>query len=164
MAGLMDGRPTMTALAVDGGSPVRSTPLPGWPVFHHAETAAAAAVLASGHVNYWTGGHGRAFERELAAVAGTRYAVAVSSGTAALEIALTSLGIGQGDEVIVPAATFIATAAAVVRCGARPVIADVDLRTQGLSQETVEPLVSPRTRARPRPGRQPRRSGRPGPG
>ena len=137
----------LTALAVDGGSPVRSTPLPGWPVFDHAENAAAAAVLASGHVSYWTGGHGRAFERELAAVAGTRYAVAVSSGTVALELALTSLGIGEGDEVIVPAATFIATAAAVVRCGARPVVADVDLLTQCLSRETVEPLVTPRTRA-----------------
>jgi len=137
----------MTALAVDGGQPVRTAPFPTWPVFGQEDLAAAKEVLASGRVNYWTGGHGRAFECEFAAATGTRYAVAVSSGTTALEVALHSLDIGPGDEVIVPAATFIATAGAVVRCGAKPVIADVDLRTLCLTKETVEPLVSPRTRA-----------------
>jgi dTDP-4-amino-4,6-dideoxygalactose transaminase len=137
----------MTALAIDGGLPARTASLPGWPVFDNDESAAAAAVLSSSHVNYWTGARGRAFEREVAASAGCRYAVALSSGTVALEVALTGLGIGSGDEVIIPAATFIATAAAVVRSGATPVIADVDLRTQCLSTETVQPLLTPRTRA-----------------
>jgi dTDP-4-amino-4,6-dideoxygalactose transaminase len=137
----------MTTLAVDGGRPVRTTSFPRWPEFGPEELTAVEGVLTSGRVNYWTGEHGQAFEREFAAAVGTRYAVVVSNGTTALEIALHSLGIGPGDEVIVPAATFIATAAAVVRCGAKPVIADVDLRTLCLSEETVEPLVSPRTRA-----------------
>ncbi|TVT13401.1 DegT/DnrJ/EryC1/StrS aminotransferase family protein, partial [Amycolatopsis rhizosphaerae] len=137
----------MTALAIDGGHPVRTTPLPGWPSFDAAQIAAAGDVLASGQVNYWTGGHGRAFEREFAAAAGALYAVALSSGTVALELALAALGVGPGDEVIVPAATFIGTASAVVRCGAKPVVADVDLHTLCVTRETVEPAISPRTRA-----------------
>ncbi|HEX6351462.1 DegT/DnrJ/EryC1/StrS aminotransferase family protein [Actinophytocola sp.] len=136
-----------TELAIDGGEPLRTESLPPWPVFSAEEIAAASEVLSSGRVNYWTGEHGRAFEHEFAAFVGTRYAVAVSNGTAALEIALSSLDIGPDDEVIVPAATFIATAGAVVRCGATPVIADVDIRSQCLTAESVEPLLSPRTRA-----------------
>ena len=137
----------MSGLAVDGGAPVRSGPMPGWPVFTDAEIAAVREVLASGRTNYWTGEQGHAFEREFAAAAGSRYAVAVTNGTAALEIALASLDIGPDDEVIVPAATSIATAGAVVRCGATPVIADVDFRTQCLTVESVEPLLTPRTKA-----------------
>lgn len=137
----------MTSLAIDGGPPVRTTPLPGWPTFAEGEVNAARDVLTSGRVSYWTGEHGRAFEYEFAEAVGVRYAVAVSNGTAALEIALACLDIGADDEVIVPATTSIATASAVVRCGARPVIADVDIRTQCLTAETVEPLLSPRTRA-----------------
>jgi dTDP-4-amino-4,6-dideoxygalactose transaminase len=137
----------MTALAIDGGRPIRTDPLPAWPVFDATEIAAAGEVLASGQANYWTGGHGRAFEREFAATAGTLYAVALTSGTVALELALGSLGIGPGDEVIVPAATFIATASAVVRCGAKPVVADIDRHTQCVTRESVEPLISRRTRA-----------------
>ncbi|HJQ44875.1 MAG TPA: DegT/DnrJ/EryC1/StrS aminotransferase family protein [Amycolatopsis sp.] len=137
----------MTVLAVDRGNPVRTTPLRGWPVFDAAEITAAQEVLASGQVNYWTGSQGRAFEREFATAAGTTYAVALANGTVALELALNSLGVGRGDEVVVPSATFIATASAVVRCGATPVIADVDVHSQCLTRETVEPTLTPRTRA-----------------
>ncbi len=137
----------MTTLAIDGGPPVRTTPLPGWPAFAEDEVSAAREVLSSGRVSYWTGEHGRAFEHEFAEAVDARYAVAVANGTVALEIALTCLDIGAGDEVVVPATTFIATASSVVRCGARPVVADVDIRTQCLTAETVEPLLSPRTRA-----------------
>ncbi|MTD54505.1 DegT/DnrJ/EryC1/StrS family aminotransferase [Amycolatopsis pithecellobii] len=137
----------MPALAVDGGLPVRTTPLPSWPVFGPAELAAASDVLRSGQVSYWTGPHGRAFEREFAAGAGALYAVAVANGTVALEIALRGLGVGPGDEVIVPAIAVMATASAVVRCGARPVLADVDIHSQCLTSDTVEPLLSARTKA-----------------
>jgi dTDP-4-amino-4,6-dideoxygalactose transaminase len=135
------------ALAINGGQPVRSKPLPTWPVFDAEEIAAVRDVLASGRVNYWTGPHGRAFEHEFAAATGSLYAVAVSNETLALELALRSLGIGPGDEVIVPAATFIAVPSAVVHCGARPVIADIDLRTQCLTAETIEAALTERTRA-----------------
>jgi dTDP-4-amino-4,6-dideoxygalactose transaminase len=134
-------------LAVDGGTPVRSRPMPGWPHFDEQDVASVGEVLASGRVNYWTGEHGRAFEREFAAWAGVPHGVAVANGTVALELALGALGIGPGDEVVVPAVTFIATASAVARCGATPVVADVSPDTMCLTAGTVEAALSSRTRA-----------------
>jgi dTDP-4-amino-4,6-dideoxygalactose transaminase len=87
------------------------------------------------------------FEAEWAAYCGTRHCVGVSNGTAALQLTLAALGIGAGDEVIVPANTFIATAAAVDAAGARPVFADVDPGTLLLTPETIAPHLSPRTAA-----------------
>ncbi|HXV94450.1 MAG TPA: DegT/DnrJ/EryC1/StrS family aminotransferase, partial [Pseudonocardia sp.] len=113
---------TSGRLALFGGDPVRREPLPSWPRFDTADAAAAADVLLSGKVNYWTGEHGRAFEREFARWAGAPHAVALANGTVALEIAFRALGIGRGDEVIVPSATFVATASAVAAVGARPVV------------------------------------------
>jgi dTDP-4-amino-4,6-dideoxygalactose transaminase len=104
-------------------------------------------VLRSGRVNYWTGEHGRRFEEEFAARCACRHDVAVANGTIALELALHALGIGPGDEVVVPCRTFVASASSVVRSGARPVFADVDRDSQTLTAETIRPVMSPRTRA-----------------
>lgn len=134
-------------LAIDGGPPVRSSPVPPWPSFDAGDQEAVRAVLESGRVNYWTGEQGRLFEKEFARFAGVEYAVAVANGTTALEIALHALGIGAGDEVVVPAATFVATASAVVARGARPVVVDVERSSQCLSAATVEPAITERTRA-----------------
>jgi dTDP-4-amino-4,6-dideoxygalactose transaminase len=134
-------------LAVNSGVPVRTQPFAPWPEFREDEVAAACAVLRSGKVNYWTGEQGIQFEREFAAYIGCRYAVAVANGTVALELALRSMGIGPGDEVVVPSRTFIASASAVVMCGGTPVIADVDRESQNLAAATVERVISPRTRA-----------------
>jgi dTDP-4-amino-4,6-dideoxygalactose transaminase len=134
-------------LAVDGGVPVRSRPMPGWPAYDECDLCVVQAVLASGKVNYWTGKQGRSFEREFARWAGVPYGVAVMNGTAALELALGALGIGPGDDVIVPAATFIGTASAVARLGATPVVADVDRDTQCLTANTAEQAMTRRTRA-----------------
>ena len=140
-------RSVTSRLALDGGLPVRESPWPAWPYFDDEDRAAADAVLASGRVNYWTGEQGRCFERELANWAGVPHAVAVANGTVALEIAMRALGIGPGDEVIVPSATFIATASAVVACGAVPVVADVDARSQCLTVESTQAALTPRTAA-----------------
>ena len=105
---------TQQKLAIEGGKPVRTAPLPPWPYFAPDEVEAAAAVLRSGKVNYWTGEHGRCFEREFADFVGCRHAVALANGTVALEAALYALGIGPGDEVIVPSRTFIASASCAV--------------------------------------------------
>jgi dTDP-3-amino-3,4,6-trideoxy-alpha-D-glucose transaminase len=86
------------------------------------------------------------FEGAFAEFCGSRYAAGVSSGTAALEIALRALGIGPGDEVIVPTYSFIATAEAVSTVGATPVIVDVDPETALLTAATVERALTPRTR------------------
>lgn len=134
------------ALADDGFLPSRKA-FPGWPAFEDDERAAVEAVLRSGRVNYWTGTEGRSFESEFAAYIGVPYAVAVANGTLALELALHALGIGQGDEVIVPSRTFIGTASAVVMRGAIPVVADIHPFSQNLTATTIEPLITKRTRA-----------------
>jgi dTDP-4-amino-4,6-dideoxygalactose transaminase len=134
-------------LAINAGVPVRTRPFAPWPAFSEDEVAAACAVLRSGEVNYWTGQEGVQFEKEFAAYVGCRYAVAVSNGTVALELALRAMGIKPGDEVVVPSRTFIASASAVVACGATPVIADVDRVSQNLTAATVERALSPHTRA-----------------
>lgn len=87
------------------------------------------------------------FEEAVASACGVEHAVAVSSGTAALHAAMNAIGIGRGDEVIVPAMTFAATANAVVYCGGRPIFADVDPTTLLISPSSVERLIGPRTKA-----------------
>jgi len=93
------------------------------------------------------GAHVERFEAEWAAYCGTAHAVGVSDGTAAIELALAGLGIGAGDEVIVPANTFIATVEAVVRTGARPVLIDVDPATLLMTAKGVAEAISPATAA-----------------
>lgn len=118
-----------------------------WPHHEHDELDAARRVLASGRTNYWTGYEGRAFESEYAAHLGRDHAIALSNGTVALELALIALGIGEGDEVITTARTFVASASAIVMCGATPVIADVERDSGNLSATTVAPWVTSRTKA-----------------
>lgn len=134
-------------LAIDGGDPVRTAPLPPWPVFAADEREAVDRVLTSGRANYWTGGEGRAFEAQFAEFVGAPHAIALANGTAALELALWGLGIGPGDEVVVPARTFIATAGAVAARGAVPVCADVDRDSGCVTAETVAAALTGRTRA-----------------
>jgi len=134
-------------LALDGGTPLRTSPLPPWPHFAADEIEAVRAVLASGRANYWTGKEGTSFETEFAHYVGTKYAVALANGSVALELALHALDIGPGDEVVVPSRSFLATASCVVLRGARPVFADVDARSGNLSAETVRAALTPRTRA-----------------
>lgn len=115
------------------------------PIIGSEERAAVDRVLQSGML---TGGiEVVAFEEEFAAFAGTHHAVAVGSGTAALHVGLLALGIGPGDEVIVPSFTFAATANAVRLCGATPVFVDVDLATYCMAPAAVEAAVTLRTAA-----------------
>jgi dTDP-4-amino-4,6-dideoxygalactose transaminase len=109
------------------------------------EAAAAAATVESGWVAQ--GPRVAEFERAFAASIGVGHGVAVSSCTAALHLTLLAAGIGHGDEVVVPSLSFIATANAARYVGARPVFADVDAVTLNLTPETVEPVLTDRTRA-----------------
>jgi dTDP-4-amino-4,6-dideoxygalactose transaminase len=88
-----------------------------------------------------------AFEREMAAYCGRPLAIGVASGTDALALSLRACGVGPGDEVIVPAFTFLATAGSVIQAGARPVFADSDPETLNINPESVRSLVTKRTRA-----------------
>ncbi len=134
-------------LALEGGAPVRKEPFAPWPQFAPDEIEAVAAVLRSGKVNYWTGEQAHAFEREFAQYVGVKYAVALANGTAALELALHSLGIVPGDEVVVPSKTFIASASCVVRVGATPVVADIDPVSQNVTAASIANVLTPRTKA-----------------
>lgn len=118
-----------------------------WPVFDDEMVDAVQRVLRSGRVNYWTGDEGVHFECEFADYIGVKHAIAVANGTVALELALRALGIGPGDEVIVPSRTFVATASSVAAVGARPVFADIDRDSQNLTVETISPQLSQHTRA-----------------
>jgi len=94
-----------------------------------------------------TGPNVELFERSVAQAAGTRHAVAVSNGTAALHCIMHALGVGPGDEVIVPAITFVATANAAVFEGATPVFADVEADTLTIDPRSVEARITSRTKA-----------------
>ncbi|MDP9144552.1 MAG: DegT/DnrJ/EryC1/StrS family aminotransferase [Actinomycetota bacterium] len=115
------------------------------PFLGEEELAAAERVLRSGRLAQ--GAEVAAFEDEFSNAVGSEHAIAVANGTVAIEIGLQALGIGRGDEVVVPSFTFIATANAVRRVGAVPVFADIDPKTYCVSAATVEPRLGSRTKA-----------------
>lgn len=137
----------MFKLTIDGGSPVYKTAFSPWPSFTQEEAEAIQKVLLSNKVNYWTGTEGREFEKEFAAACGTKYAIALANGTVALELALVTLGIRPGDEVVTTSYTFIASASAIVMRGGVPVLADVDPESLNLTAETIRAVITPKTRA-----------------
>jgi dTDP-4-amino-4,6-dideoxygalactose transaminase len=118
-----------------------------WPSFSEEEADKVKEILLSNKVNYWTGSEGRAFEKAFAVFAGTDYALALANGTVALDLALKVLGIGPGDEVIVTPRSFIASVSSVVNAGATPVFADLDRASGNLTAETIEKVITNRTRA-----------------
>ena len=118
-----------------------------WPSFTKEEADAVSSVLLSNKVNYWTGNECRLFEQEFAEWVGTKYAVALSNGTLALDVALKALNIGHGDDVIVTSRTFLASASCIVTAGANPVFADVDLNSQCITAETISAVLTPHTKA-----------------
>ncbi len=137
----------MHKLAIEGGPKAVTNQLVSWPQFDENAIKSVEAVLRSGKVNYWTGRKGMEFEKKFAEWQGSQYAISVATGTAALHVSLAALGIGPGDEVIVPSYTFIATSFSVVQAGAIPRFADVNLEDHCLSVESAEKLVTARTRA-----------------
>jgi len=134
-------------LAINGGSKSVTNQLIGWPNLDENAIKAVEAVLRSGKVNYWTGPKGMQFEEEFAKWQGSKYAVCVATGTAALHVSFAAMGIGPGDEVIVPSYTFIASSFSIVQAGAIPRFADVNLDDHCISVESAEKLVNERTKA-----------------
>ncbi|WP_438452989.1 DegT/DnrJ/EryC1/StrS family aminotransferase [Streptomyces asiaticus] len=139
--------PTTTQLAVFGGSPVRSHPFPEWPKTSEQSEQAVLNVLRSGH--WWQSGNGYAerLEEWLAAYHDVSDCVAVANGTQALEISYRALGIGPGDEVLVPALTFFSTASAVAAVGASPIPVDVLPDTLCLDTEDARRKLTAQTKA-----------------
>ncbi len=119
---------------------------PAWPQFNEQSYMDIIEPLKSGKVNYWTGKKGKEFEEMFAAYSGAKMAVSCTSGTSAVHIAVAGLGIGPGDEVIVPSYTFIATSFAVLQAGAIPVFCDT-ATDHTMDPAKIEALISKRTKA-----------------
>lgn len=122
-------------------------PFSPWPDFDAEEKQAVLEVLDSNRVNYWTGQKGREFEIAFAAYFETDYAVAVTNGTVALDLAWHALDLPKGSEVIVTSRTFIASISSIVLAGLTPVFADVDLDSQNITVETISPHINANTSA-----------------
>jgi len=138
--------PGPDTLAIDGGTPVRRELLPyGRQTIDDADVAAVVDTLRSGWLT--TGPKVEAFEQALAKTCGTRHAVALTNGTAALHAAMHALGVGPGDQVIVPAITFAATANGAAFVGGTPVFADVDPDRLLIDPASVEAKINQHTRA-----------------
>jgi 8-amino-3,8-dideoxy-alpha-D-manno-octulosonate transaminase len=143
-----------SSLAINGGSPVRREPLPlEFPGIHHMgqeEIDAAVRVLKSRSPFRYYGidlqGEVEAFEKEFAEFLGINHCLALNSGTGALHLALAALGVGPGQEVILPAYMWVSVAAAIVNLGAIPVLADID-DTFCIDPAAIEAQITPRTTA-----------------
>lgn len=118
-----------------------------WPSFTQTEADVVSQVLLSNKVNYWTGQECREFEKEFAEWADSKYAIALSNGTLALDVALQALDIGAGDEVIVTPRTFIASISCVVNAGATPIFADIDEATGNITLDTIKAVLTDKTKA-----------------
>ncbi|HEY9159404.1 DegT/DnrJ/EryC1/StrS family aminotransferase [Candidatus Binatus sp.] len=138
-----------STLAILGGPPLRTRPFATWPVFDAREREQLDDVLTSSNWGGFPSPNRKAaeFAAAFAAYHGARFAIPTTSGTSALEVALKALGIGAGDEVIVPAITFAATAYAAVACMARPIFADVSAANACIDPDCVKRLITRRTKA-----------------
>ena len=139
----------MAELAINGGTPVRPQGYPAWPVWDESEIEAVTSVVRSGEWGGYPepGVHAAAFEEHFAAYQGAAHGVLMVNGTITMEVALKALDIGWGDEVIIPALTFAATAYAPMAAGALPVIVDVEPRTWTIDPDAVEAAITDRTKA-----------------
>ncbi len=139
----------MKKLAVLGGEPVRKNAYPAWPVFDQREKTAVTEVIETGRWGGfpYPGPNTAAFAHKFAEMQGGGYAVPMMNGTVTMEVALRAANIGWGDEVIVPAYTFQATAAAPMAAGAIPVIVDILPDTYCVDPKAVEEAITSKTRA-----------------
>ncbi len=151
----------LETLAILGGRPVRTAPWPRWPVFDEREEQAVLEVLRSG--NWWRHSYGQGvelaededspqstvarFQREFARRHDCRYGICAANGTVTMEMALRAAGVRPGDEVIIPAYTYVATATAPLVVGAIPIFVDIDPLTYNIDLQRVEEAITARTRA-----------------
>lgn len=133
-----------SALAIHGGPPAARRDWPRWPVWDETERTELLDVLESG--KWWFGERVKRFEQAFAEFHRVKFGISCTNGTAALEIGLRALGVVNGDEVIVPPYTFVATASAVVNVGGIPVFADIEPDTLCLDPIDVERKITPRTK------------------
>jgi len=135
-------------LAIFGGEPIRKEPFVWKSSIGEEEKKAVIEVLESGRLSVFRGGNKvRKFERKFSDYCNSNYGIATTSGTTALHTAVSSLGIGPEDEVIVPSLTFVSTASIILQQGARPVFADIDKESYCMSAEDLESKITKKTKA-----------------
>jgi dTDP-4-amino-4,6-dideoxygalactose transaminase len=139
----------MSKLAILGGSKTRTETYPEWPVWDERDILAVTEVIRSGHWGGFPfpGPKNTELAVKFAELQGSGYAVPMANGTVTMEVALRASGIGWGDEVIVPAYTFQATASAPMAAGAIPVIVDIDPNNYCIDPKALENAITPKTRA-----------------
>jgi dTDP-4-amino-4,6-dideoxygalactose transaminase len=137
----------MPHLAIHGASPVRTRPFPDWPVYTEEDAKAVSDTIISGKWGSSKGNRVHDFEEQFSAFQQARHGIAVTNGTTALSLALQSVGLTPGDEVIIPAYTFIATSNTVMMSNAVPIFVDIDPETYNINPDLVEQAITPRTRA-----------------
>jgi len=151
----------MNTLAINGGKPARKKPFPAWPVFDRAEEKALLKVLHSG--KWWRFAFGQGvnlaepekgersqvamFQEEFARYHDCRYGIAAANGTATLEMGIRAMDLGIGDEIIVPAYTYVASATCVLQNNLVPIFVDVDPDTYNIDPDRLEKAITKRTRA-----------------
>lgn len=137
----------MHDLAIKGGKPYKTKPFPNWPIYDEREIDLLTDVVKS--QNWWriTGTKVKEFEEKFANFQQCNYCLGVTNGTSALQLALDVLEIGHGDEVIVPAMTFISTGLAVINNNATPVMVDIDPDTLCMKPEAFEQAITEKTKA-----------------
>ena len=118
-----------------------------WPYFDQNDISTVSGILSSGKVNRWTGSECELFENEFSSYFQADLSIAVANGSLALTLAYRAIGLTDGDEIITTPRTFIATSSCAVLLGAKPIFADVDPDSGCITAETIEPLITPRTKA-----------------
>ena len=135
----------MAKLAINGGSPIRTKPFPKWPVWDQNEINNLKKVVESGKWGSMQGNMVKTFADKFASYHQAKQGICVNSGTVALSVALKSVGIGRGDEVILPAYTFVASATAILDTGAIPVFVDIDPQTYNIDAAGIENAITEKT-------------------
>ncbi|MGI9488255.1 MAG: DegT/DnrJ/EryC1/StrS family aminotransferase [Geminicoccaceae bacterium] len=140
---------TKERLAIDGGTPVVAAGEieERWPIVEEEDIEAVVAVLRSGRLSWMNNDEIPALEADWASYVGSRHCIAMNSGTSALHAAVAASGVGPGDEVIVPALSFLASATAVIHHQGLPVFVDIDPFTFNIDPAAIEAQITPRTKA-----------------
>lgn len=136
----------MAQLAIKGGTPYRTKEFPGWTMITPADARGLQQVYDQSEWGI-DGPKNKEFQEKFAAYSGTKHCITVANGTVSIELILRGLGIGRGDEVIVPPYTFIASISSLIYAGVTPVFADIDKETFQMSAQSAEQCITPRTKA-----------------
>jgi Predicted pyridoxal phosphate-dependent enzyme apparently involved in regulation of cell wall biogenesis len=118
-----------------------------WPQYDIDEINIVNKIITSGKVNYWTGKYGKIFEKKFSLFSQVKYALSISNGTHALEIALKSINIKSGDHVIVSSKSFVASASSVLSVNAVPIFSDIDLNSQNITLSNIKDCITNKTKA-----------------